>query len=119
MNRNDNKRCVADLPAESGRWGRHTHSPCSRCSSAPKLGPPPYRQEGQAPQLPDIALRRAQRAQRLHLKSIRRIVLPAPHFTTQLLGIGINQVPEMVVSRHDFVVQRRVVAEIYIQKQDY
>jgi hypothetical protein len=73
-----------------------------------------HRQERQAPQLPDVALRRRNRTQR-HRLVLAAIVRPAPHLVAQLGAIRVNSIPEAVVGREDLVVEVDVGAEVCVE----
>jgi hypothetical protein len=70
----------------------------------------PYSQEGQTPKLSDIALRVRQCTQLLNPEPV--LVLPGPHLVAQLVAIGVDDVPEAVVRRHDLAMKSFVVAEV-------
>ena len=84
----------------------------------PQLLIPPDRQKRQRPKLPHIGLsgvlarRRRQRAQRRELEIIIS-VRPAPDFGAEVLGIGFEGVPEVVVGCKDPSMDGGVGAEIW------
>lgn len=67
------------------------------------------RKEGQTPKLSNVALGRSQRAQLRNLESV--IVLPTPDFMAELITVGINGIPQAVVSTNNLIMNLGVCAE--------
>ncbi len=70
-----------------------------------------HSQKRQTPQLPDITFRRRQLFQLRNLVSV--IIRPAPHLLLELNLILLNQIPKVIIRRHNLRMQRSIVAEIW------
>ena len=110
---NTNYPSVTQSPIEM----QPTPSPQLSHLTLPQFLIPPHRQKRQTPQLPHIALRRIlargrrQRAQRRETE-ISIAVHPAPDFGAEVLGVGLEGVPEVVVGCEDVGVDGGVGAEV-------
>ncbi len=70
-----------------------------------------HSQKCQTPQLPDITFRRRQLCQLRNLVSV--IIRPAPNLLLELILILLNQIPKMIIRRHNLRMQYSIVTEIW------
>lgn len=68
-------------------------------------------QEGQTPELTDVTFGRSNAAEWGGLVTV--IVVPTPNLTTELRGIGLDEIPVAVVRPQNLVMQFIIVAKVY------